>query len=359
MKTVVERFFTEEVKELTTRLAEIEDQIEPLEWPENDFILRELESVLGQALAACRRLDRQIQADEQLLKNCQQRFREETAPWCDQSWIIHRARSKPRGFPGDYQMLSAIYDGIPIARGIGGYLDRLCLKMTLGRAVDARMKQTRWFLQEELAQREGDVSILNVASGPCREYRGGLLPGGSRTIQVKCVDSDEAALKYVSRHVTKSASRNVIFDCIHHNVLRMRSADAVIEKFGRNDIIYSVGLADYLPDKLLVPILQAWRESLHPEGVLYLAFKDAQRYDKVEYQWLMDWHFLQRRESDCLRLLEQAGFDMSRLTSSRDETGVILQYVYRPTPVVSLRLDRQPEPLVLYSPRPDAANVSK
>ena len=123
---------------------------------------------------------RKLAGDAELLKSTQQQFREATAPWCGQSWIIHRARSKPRGFPGDYQMLSAIYDGIPVSRGLGGYLDRICLKMTLGRAVDARMRDARRFLQNELADREGEVSILDVASGPCREYRGGLQVNGPR-----------------------------------------------------------------------------------------------------------------------------------------------------------------------------------
>lgn len=349
MQTAVESFFTHDVKQMTTDLAEIEDRVEPLEWPENNDILRDLERVMRKGLEACRRLDAEIQDDPDLLKSCQERLRAETAPWCNQSWIIHRARSKPRGFPGDYQMLMAIYDGIPIARGLGGYLDKLCLKMTLGRAVDSRMKYTRRFLQQELAQREGDVSILNVASGPCREYRNALLGPVLRSIRVKCVDSDEGALKYVSRHVAKSTPKNLVFNCYQHNVLRMRSAEAVIEKFGRNDIIYSVGLADYLPDKLLIPILTAWRESLQPEGVLFLGFKDALRYDKVEYQWLMDWHFLQRTELDCLSLLEQAGYDPDQLEISRDETGVILQYIYRPKTSVSYRVDRQPSELVLHS----------
>jgi hypothetical protein len=349
MQTPVESFFADDVKQLTTELAEIEDRIEPLEWPENDQVLRDLEAVLRQGLAACRRLDSELEGNAELLKECQERFRAETAPWCDQSWIIHRARSKPRGFPGDYQMLSAIYDGIPIARGLGGYLDKLCLKMTLGRAVDARMKNTRRFLQEELAQRQGEVTILNVASGPCREYRDSFFGHGLKSIRVKCVDSDEGALKYVSRHVAKSAPKNLVFNCYQHNVLRMRSAEAVIEKFGRSDIVYSVGLADYLPDKLLIPVLRAWRESLHPEGVLFLAFKDGLRYDKVEYQWLMDWHFLQRTESDCLALLEEAGYDLDLLETSRDETGVILQYLYRPKSSVRYRADRQHSEFALHT----------
>ena len=231
----------------------------------------------------------------------------------------------------------------PISRGFGGYLDRLCLRMTLGQAVDARLKDARRFLQEEIAMRDGDVTVLDVASGPGREFRGGLHTDKHRQVQIKCVDSDDKALNYVSRHVAKTTPRNLRLDCYRHNALRMRSAESIIKKFGRNDIIYSVGLADYIPDRLLIPMLRAWRESLNPGGVVYLGFKDALRYDKVEYQWLMDWHFLQRTEGDCLKLLGQAGYDMGQLETGRDETGVILQYTYRSPVPARIRVDREEE----------------
>jgi hypothetical protein len=238
-------------------------------------------------------------------------------------------------------MLSAIYDGIPLARGIGGYLDRLCLKMTLGRAVDARMHDAKRFLEAELANREGNVSILNIASGPGREYRGGIGQRSNRGIQVKCVDSDEAALSYVARHVKKTTPNNLTFECVRHNALRMRTSEAIIKTFGRNDIIYSVGLADYIPDKHLIPMLAAWKDSLNPGGVVYVAFKDSRRYDKVEYQWLMDWHFLQRDENDCLELMEKAGYDREELEATRDATGVILNYLFRSRVPARVRVDRE------------------
>ena len=349
MNAAIERFFAKDVPQLTSGLSAIEDRIEPLALPEDDRILRDLERVMLAGLEACRRLDREIGHDPELVKACQKRFREETAPWLEQSWIIHRARSKPSGFPGDYQMLSAIYDGVPVSRGLGGYLDRLCLRMTLGRAVDSRLKDARRFLQEEIAVRDGDVTVLDVASGPGREFRGGLHVEGRRQVQIKCVDSDEKALNYVSRHVAKTTPRNLRLDCYRHNALRMRSASSIVEKFGSSDIIYSVGLADYIPDKLLIPMLRAWRESLKPGGVVYLGFKDALRYDKVEYQWLMDWHFLQRTEGDCLKLLGQAGYDLGQLETGRDETGVILQYTYRPAVPARIRLDREPKRLALHA----------
>ncbi len=347
MKTAVDQFFAEDVAALTAGLADLEERIEPLELPENDAVLGELEVLMGRALEACRRLDAEIGDDADLLKATQQRFREATAPWCGQSWIIHRARSKPRGFPGDYQMLSAIYDGIPVSRGLGGYLDRACLKMTLGRAVDARMRDARRFLQNELASREGDVAILDIACGPCREYRGGLqLDRPQQSVHVTCVDSDESALNYVSRNIAKTTPRNIRFDCVRHNALRMRSPGAIVKTFGRSDIIYSVGLADYIPDKLLIPMLSGWRGALNPGGVVYVAFKDSRRYDKVEYQWLMDWHFLQRTEEDCRRLMELAGYDMEQVETSRDETGVIIHYVSRTNVPAYVRFDREEEPQV-------------
>ncbi len=329
MRESVQQFFEEDVSKLTARLAELEEWVEPLGFPEDDEILLNLADALGTALAACRALDAEIGEDAGLRKECQERFRAETATWCNQSWIIHRARTKPRGFPGDYQMLSAIYDGVPLSRGLGGYLDRLCLKMDLGRAVDARLRDARQFLETELSQRNGEVSILDIASGPGREFRGGIPTNSDTKVHVTCVDSDAGALQYVRRHVAKTTPANMTFECVRHNALRMRTEEAIVKTFGRNDIIYSVGLADYIPNRHLIPLLRAWRESLNPGGVVYVAFKDELRYEKVEYQWLMDWHFLQRTQEDCVELLEAAGYDAEALEISRDETGVIINYLSR------------------------------
>jgi extracellular factor (EF) 3-hydroxypalmitic acid methyl ester biosynthesis protein len=146
-------------------------------------------------------------------------------------------------------------------------------------------------------------------------------------VHVTCVDSDAGALEYVRRHVSTTSSPNVDFTFRQYNALKLRSAETMIEQFGRQDIIYSVGLADYIPDRLLVPMLASWKEALNPGGCVYVAFKDKNRYDKVEYQWLMDWHFLQRDEHDCARLLERAGYEMDLVQCHRDSTGVILNYL--------------------------------
>jgi hypothetical protein len=120
-------------------------------------------------------------------------------------------------------------------------------------------------------------------------------------------------------------------NAVRYNALRTRSADATVRNFGRFDIIYSVGLCDYLTDAQLVPILAALRQTLNDQGVLYIAFKDSERYDKTPYQWHLDWHFYQRNLDDCLRLYEMAGFDVRSIAMTRDGTGIIMNFTSRHT----------------------------
>src|SRR5207237_1414323 len=103
-------------------------------------------------------------------------------------------------------------------------------------------------------------------------------------------------------------------------------------------------LCDYIPDKYLVPMLRAWRESISENGAIYVAFKDARLYDKAVYQWLVDWYFFQRTEEDCRRLFVEAGYDPLALDETRDATGVIMNFVGRAAAAVPLRVD-DAEPL--------------
>ncbi|MBN2577672.1 MAG: class I SAM-dependent methyltransferase [Pirellulales bacterium] len=271
---------------------------------------------------------------------------------------MHRARLKPRGYPGDYQLLAAIYDGTPKSRGLGGYLDLYFLNTTLGWAVKTRLQAVRRFLIEEVSHRRGNVSILNVACGPCREYREGLNAPEEGALHVTCLDSDQEALDYVRAHAAEMPGIHRL-DCTCYNALRMSSSKANVAKFGRPDIIYSVGLCDYIPDKYLVAMLRGWRESLGEGGVVYVAFKDCRRYDKTEYQWMVDWFFLQRTEEECRGLFEQAGYDPGALEMARDESGVIMNFVSRSKADRLFRIDQSGAQRAEHSPSVAVPHLDK
>src|SRR5262249_20397991 len=159
------------VPRFTRALADFEQRIDQHSPPTSDSLVDELTGLINQSLAECAQIEAQLAgSDPQVLKEAQQRYREAIWPWFGQSWYMNHALSKPRGYAGDYQMLTSIYDGKVKSLGIGGYLDRYFLNTALGRAVKGRLKLARHFVLDELAARHGDVAILNVACGPCREY---------------------------------------------------------------------------------------------------------------------------------------------------------------------------------------------
>lgn len=329
MRAEVDRFFSYDVAAFTKKLAELDRKIDPSTIAMKDELFDDLLQSICATLRACQRLEREIDGDTSLVKEVQNRFRSEIAPWFDRSWFMHRAKVKPRGYPGDHALLSAIYDRQPKSVGLGGYLDIYFLNTTLGRAVVNRMQAARRFLISEFSRRRSNVEVWNVACGPCREYAGGVdLADGDR-IHVRLIDSDTEALDYVQSSVIGGVRGLPRMECTCYNALRMRSAEQNIRRFGRCDILYSIGLCDYIPDKHLIAMFEGWRNSLSEDGVLYVALKDCERYDKTKYQWLTDWYFFQRTEEDCRELFRRAGFDVLGMEMDRDETGSIMNFVSR------------------------------
>jgi extracellular factor (EF) 3-hydroxypalmitic acid methyl ester biosynthesis protein len=339
----IDDFFREHVPEFTRNLGDFARRVGPGAHPPSEEGTIELAALINSSLAACARLEAELAGATSLLRDVQRRYREAIWPWFGQSWFMRRALTKPRGYPGDYELLSAIYDRAARSPGIGGYLDRFFLKTALGRAVPARMLALRQFLLEELDQRQGDVSILNVACGSCREYAPYFRPTNHRVIRLTCIDNDPEALAFVDATVGHSIRETMSLSLVRYNALRMTSARATAKQFGRPDIIYSVGLCDYIPDVYLVPILRGWRELVHESGVVYVAFKDSRMYGTQEYQWLVDWYFYQRTEEECRLLFEKAGYNPEGLAERRDSTGIIMNFEARAKAPALVRVDAAEE----------------
>ncbi|MCA9075405.1 MAG: class I SAM-dependent methyltransferase [Planctomycetaceae bacterium] len=360
MKTDLAHFWQQDVANLTRQLQRLSEEVPPGAEPQEDAVLERLTQALTDAVAAAAEMEQTIGDDEDLLKETQAKFRDVLKPWFDQSWFMERAFTKPRGYPGDYVLLSAIYDNVPKSRGIGGYLDLYFLNRTLANGVRTRLAGARRFLSMEIVRRKSELSILNVACGPAREYDGGFDADG-QTVNLKCIDMDEHALEHVRTQVATQPGVEPDFECVCYNALRMSSSKATISKFGRSDIIYSIGLCDYIPDDYMIRILRGWRESLSDGGVVYVAFKDRLRYNAAVYQWLVDWHFYQRTEQDCLRLYEEAGYDTAHIDVQRDGDGVIMNFIARPepAPVRPERLDRANDAVPQPTAKGRGSNVAK
>lgn len=327
--SALDRFVQECIVPLEQGLAQVESELSPEAVPvRGDDFHRRVARLFEESQAACREFDALHQGEAALIADAKKLFLERTAPWFEQSWIANRSRTKPSGFPGDYDMLIKLYEQTTPARGVGGYLDLCIQDLPLACAVRARLDCARRFLLEALESRTGTVRILDIASGPCREFEAWPELDGNKEVEIVAMDSDPSALQHVQTQIATRLPATTRLRPVRHNALRTRSAEATIRQFGRFDLIYSVGLCDYLTDDHLIGLLAAWRDTLQEGGVLYVAFKDTLEYDHTPYQWHLDWYFYQRTHEDVLKLYRAAGFEVENLEISRDATGIITNYVY-------------------------------
>ncbi len=291
------------------------------------------------SVAICKDYEQEIGDDKAFLTQVQEYFRTETDPWMRQSWIGNRARAKPSGFAGDFEMLIKLYEETTPATGLGGYLDLCILDLPLARAVRSRLAAARSYLLKEIDRRGTSVRILDIASGPCREYIDWPCLQSDKPIEVVALDNDPIAIEYVQKNIAAKLDGATKLNVVRYNALRTRNAKATVERFGRFDIIYSVGLFDYLTDEHLIGMFSGLRESLTDNGSLYIAFKDTQRYEKTPYQWHLDWFFYQRTEQDVFELYRMAGFDVSGIQTTRDATGIIINFISQHETSAIQRLD--------------------
>jgi SAM-dependent methyltransferase len=257
------------------------------------------------------------------LKQLQTEFRESIQPWFSQSWFMNRALTKPRGYPGDFEILESIYNVAPkTANGIGKLLDEYFLQTDLAKAVRGRKEYCKTLIDKTITHATHTIRILDIACGPCRELRE-INDGFKQSpFQFVGLDYDQHALDYTQGKLLDAAISGEKFQLLKHNVLMLINPKRNVETLGMFDLIYSVGLYDYLPYDILASIINGTLPMLNKNGKYVIAFKDCNRYDKTEYQWHVDWHFYQRTEEDCIQLLDKVNADIIKI--ERDESGIIL-----------------------------------
>jgi SAM-dependent methyltransferase len=237
-----------------------------------------------------------------------------------------RLRTWPQGYQGDYKTLESLYRGTPLSTGIGYYLDLYALRNPLAEGVRNRLKILENIVAKELQWRQ-KPHILNIACGSCRELMG-LSPDIHKSkAKVVCIDDDSDALNFAMNRLSHTeAAKNISFR--KYNAIRMFDHETNLREFGMQDIIYSVGLFDYLPDDFLSTLLKSLYMLLKKNGTFIIAFKDATYYDCTPHHWMADWDgFKQRKERDFTRILNNAQIPLKNLRIQKDATNIISFYL--------------------------------
>ncbi|MBI5208072.1 MAG: hypothetical protein HY934_09845, partial [Candidatus Firestonebacteria bacterium] len=243
-----------------------------------------------------------------LSKKIKQSFRSLVGKWAYKSYILKRSYEKPRGYPGDYIIMEFVYNEKVISEGIGYIFDEDFLYNEYAVAVKNRKNKMKEILLNYIQNSNfKKINILNLACGSSRELKELFLNTNfqNKQIIITLIDQDEAALQF-SQEALSGLHSNLKFKFLKENIYDFIKDKINIKnyttKFGCQNLIYTIGLSDYLPDRALGNLIKFFFELLLPDGKLILAHKDISKYTPLAPDWFCDWTFFPRTKNMLIDL---------------------------------------------------------
>ena len=215
--------------------------------------------------------------------------------------FFKRCLDKPQGYAGDYQMMNYVYDDtvFEATSNLAKLFNYYIFDSPAANAVKNRAYIIHGVVQQRLAEL-GGLEIASIACGPAREVPTTLhliedMPG---SIHWTLLDQDEDAMAYAKASIPGSDRLTTTF--INAGVLELVRKRVDL---GEKDIIYSLGLFDYLADKVAIKVIAALYENLKPGGIMLIG-NFADHIIRPIMEAAMDWHLIYRTHEDCMRLAE-------------------------------------------------------
>jgi hypothetical protein len=239
------------------------------------------------------------------------------------------ARTKPRGYAGDFEMLEKICTGFLCDHPLGNAFDRFFQSRIAPQAVRNRTQLIADSIVRFVRGRDGGaVHVASVGSGPAIDVRSALDRLSSherREVRITLMDLDPAALDHARRQIEPLLDQGRI-RCVRENLFRIPQKARARKELGDVDFLFCSGLFDYLDDQAAVAMLTTFWGRLAPAGAL-LAFNFGPQNTSRDYmEWIGNWYLIYRDRYDMLRLAEQSGLDADRMTVAAEDTGANLYW---------------------------------
>jgi len=238
--------------------------------------------------------------------------------------------NKPFGYAGDFKIIDEIYQDTPRTIGFDGLWDTYYLQMTACRATRQRKDDLKQFILDFAKKnRNRDIRIMNLASGPAREIKE-LLDNDTDKIFSKvtfdCYDLDINALNYAKELIHNSGKVNFI----QKNAIRLALKKDIKQEISTGyNMIYSTGLFDYLDDRVAIRLLGNLRRLLKKDGLIIIA-NFGNKYCNSSaglMEWATEWYLIYRTEAEFRKIFLNAGFFPSQLKMMHQPDKVI-QYCF-------------------------------
>ena len=250
----------------------------------------------------------------------------ETFPYFMQSPLLDRSFSKPRGYAGDFATIDLIYANEPEGPGkLAPLIDAWALGIPSAAAVRARRGMLVRTIRDEAARLNGPLRLTSLASGPARELFD-VLTNEAPDLRAVCVDIDTEALAFAAS-VARELGVDDRITFAQDNILRLirgRGKTALPPQH----FIYSLGLIDYLDDRVLAPLLDWIHDALEPGGLAVIGNFGPGSPDKAYLDHILEWRLIYRDAERLRELFAQSRFANAPVDVIPDEAHGIQLFAF-------------------------------
>ena len=227
--------------------------------------------------------------------------------------FMRRTNLKPRGYAGDYVMMKMIYlNDYEGDSTFAKLMHKHPIEHTASQAVRNRRKlitETFKKLQAGNASDHGRIRILSVACGPAYELQD-ILASSDRfdRYHFTLLDQDQPALDEAARLVNqleKEYNTKIPVTYLNDSVRTMLKSSYLVEKWGKFDFIYSMGLFDYLTPPVAAGVLGKLYELLKAGGDLLIGNFHVSNPSRCYMEYWHDWVLYYRTEEEFINLLPE------------------------------------------------------
>lgn len=236
---------------------------------------------------------------------------------------------KPYGYAGDFQIIDDLYRNDPDTKGVDRLFDNYAQMSAMAIAIRNRKKDVKQFLTSFISRKAGKkFYVMDLASGPCRDISEFLSesPLLAKKVHFDCYDQDLNAIEYAKNLLGTRANCVSFFQ---ENALRLALRKDIDKKISRRyDFIYSLGLFDYLDEKIALRLIAALKRLLTKNGQLLVA-NVSEKYENPSchfLEWVGEWELVYRNQATFRKLFIEAGFPPESLTVDYEQQGII-QYI--------------------------------
>ena len=323
--------------DLKSRVDEVEQRAHIMSQSGRESIIQATDMVLAPYVTARltefgRRAHQIVKSmpDKETLRYAKTFFRRELDEYFKYAPFIQRARQKPLGYAGDFEMMNQIYRNKFEGSSLFGGLMH---KWGINEASSHSVRYRRHYFKQrfrDLARLGKKVKIASIAAGPAMEIVDYVTEASQSDLDLftfVIVDQDKEALLNAKRHINEALikgekSAKVIYvPTSVKQMLEGGDAPAKLAKLGF-DLIYAVGLYDYLTQpvaKLLTKELTYW---LNPDGQIVIGNFHPSNPTHTMSEFAAEWSLILRTEAELFDIIKD--LPLSHAKVSTDDQGIEL-----------------------------------